>query len=163
MPNRHGAEKVETTGLSECVVCRKHRGETVLWGGVIYQDDLLFISHAQCWGDATEVYLGYLFIEPRRHVTGLPDLNEAEAQAIGLFTSRLARALTQTEGVEHVYAFVIGDGAPHVHVHVVGRYPGAPRQYWGPRVDEWPGAPRGKKEEVEAVAARIRQFLQTPI
>ncbi|MFQ5578500.1 MAG: HIT family protein [Anaerolineae bacterium] len=150
---------METTGAGKCIVCQKHRGEVALWGGPIYKDAAIFVSHAQQWGRAADVYLGHLFIEPKRHVAELADLSEAEAQAIGLFTTRLARALMQTQGAEHVYAFVIGDGAPHVHVHVIGRYPGAPREYWGPRVDEWPGAPRGTERDVEAVAARIRHFL----
>ena len=112
-------------------------------GGVIYEDDLLYVSHAQLWGDEVDPYLGHLFVEPKRHAPGLADLTEEEAQAIGLCTSRVARALMHTEGVEHVYSFVIGDRAPHVHVHVIGRYPGAPRAYWGPKVDEWPEASRG--------------------
>jgi len=37
--------------------------------------------------------------------------------------------------------FILGDGVPHVHVHVIGRYPGAPREYRGPGVDEWPDCP----------------------
>lgn len=99
-------------------------------------------------------------MEPKRHAPELGDLTEEEAQAIGLYTSRLARALMKTEGVEHVYAFVIGDGVPHVHVHVIGRYPGAPRMYWGPKVDEWPEAPRGDEAEIAQVADRIRRFLE---
>jgi diadenosine tetraphosphate (Ap4A) HIT family hydrolase len=130
-----------------------------LAGGVVYQDDLIYISHAQIWGADKDHYLGHLFVEPKRHVPELADLSDEEAQAIGLYASRVARALMHTEGVEHVYAFIIGDGAPHVHVHVIGRYPGAPREYWGPRVDEWPGAPRGGETEIAAVAARIRAFL----
>lgn len=145
--------------MRDCFVCRKHRGLELVPGGAIYQDDLIYISHAQLWGDEVDHYLGHLFVEPKRHVPGLGGLTEAEAKAIGVYTSRLARALEQTEGVEHVYAFVIGDHVPHVHVHVIGRYPGAPREYWGPRVDDWPGAPRGAKPEIEAVADRIRAFL----
>jgi diadenosine tetraphosphate (Ap4A) HIT family hydrolase len=129
-------------------------------GGAIYEDDVIFVSHAQLLGVKSECYLGYLFIEPKRHVPELADLSEAEAQAIGLFATRLAQALMHTEGAEHIYAFVIGDGVPHVHMHVIGRYPGAPRQYWGPRVDEWPDAPHGAEREIEAVAARVRRFLQ---
>jgi diadenosine tetraphosphate (Ap4A) HIT family hydrolase len=90
----------------------------------------------------------------------LADLTDEEAQALGLYVSRVARALMHTEGVEHVYSFVIGDGVPHVHVHVIGRYPGAPRAYWGPKVDEWPGAPRGGEVEIENVASRVRTFLR---
>jgi len=143
----------------ECFVCRKHRGEVSVPGGVIYEDDLISISHAQLRDDEKDHYLGHLFVEPKRHVPELADLTAEEAQAIGLYTSRLARALMHTERVEHVYAFVIGDGVPHVHVHVIGRYPGAPRGYWGPKVDEWPEAPRGSESEIEQVSARIRAFL----
>lgn len=143
----------------ECLVCRKHRGEVVVAGGTIYEDDILYVSHAQIWGSETSHYLGHVFVESRRHVAELADLTAEEAQAIGLYTSKLARALMQTEGVEHVYSFVIGDGVPHVHVHVIGRYPGAPREYWGAKVDEWPGAPRGGEAEIAQVAARLRVFL----
>lgn len=145
---------------TECLVCRKHRGETALPGGAIYEDELVFISHAPLWGDEQDHYLGHLFIEPKRHVAELAGLSEAEAQAIGLHTSRAARALMAIAGVEHGYAFVIGDGVPHVHVHVIGRYPGAPREYWGPRVDDWPEAPRGGEAEIARLAARLREYLQ---
>ena len=150
---------MNTLSPAECLVCRKHRGEIAVPGGAIYQDNLIFISHAQLFGDELDHYLGHIFIEPRRHVPELADLNETEAQAIGLYTSRVARALMRSEGVEHVYAFVIGDGVPHVHVHVIGRYPGAPREYWGPRVDDWPEAPRGGEAEIAQVAARVREAL----
>ena len=144
----------------ECIICRKHCGPDAVAGGSVYEDELIFVSHAQLWGDEQEHYLGHLFIEPKRHVAELADLNYVEAQAIGLFTTRLARALMETEGAEHIYAFVIGDGVPHVHVHVIGRYPGAPRQYWGPRVDEWPDAPHGAEEQIAHVSDRVRRFLQ---
>jgi diadenosine tetraphosphate (Ap4A) HIT family hydrolase len=75
-------------------------------------------------------------------------------------SSRLARALMETEGAEHVYAFVLGDGVPHVHVHIIGRYPGAPREYWGLRVDQWPDAPDGAEEGIARVADRVCCFLQ---
>ena len=149
-----------TTADSECIVCRKHRGLLPLVGGSIYDDDLIFISHAQLWGKETDHYLGHLFIEPKRHVPGLGDLTEAESQSIGVYTSRLARALIATEGMEHVYAFVIGDHVPHLHVHVIGRYPGAPREYWGPKVDEWPQAPRGIEAEIAKVATRVQAALK---
>lgn len=146
--------------LDECLVCRKHRGEIPVAGGAIYEDDLIYVSHAQLWRDEKAHYLGHLFVEPKRHVPELADLSEQEAQAIGLYTSRVARALMHTEGMEHVYAFVIGDGVPHVHVHVIGRYPGAPREYWGPKVDEWPEAPTGGEVEIGHVADRVRTFLR---
>jgi diadenosine tetraphosphate (Ap4A) HIT family hydrolase len=145
--------------IEDCFVCRKHRGQEVVPGGAIFEDDLIFISHAQLWGDEKDHYLGHLFVEPKRHVPELSGLTEKEAKTIGLYVSRLAEALEQTEGVEHVYSFVIGDHVPHVHFHVIGRYPGAPKEFWGPKVDEWPDAPRGDESAIDKVAERLRTFL----
>ncbi len=144
---------------ADCLVCRKHRGEVAAPGGVIYEDDVIFVSHAQLWGIEQTHYLGHVFIEPKRHTPELADLNEAEARVVGLFTSRVAQALMQVLGVDHVYSFVIGDGVPHVHVHVIGRYPGAPREYWGPKVDEWPAAPKGDEAQLAQVASQLRAFF----
>jgi histidine triad (HIT) family protein len=144
---------------SDCLVCRKHKGKVEIPGGVIYEDDLVFISHAQLWGDEQEHYLGHVLVEVKRHVAELADLSGEEAEAVGLWTTRVARALLSTEAMEHVYSFFIGDGVPHVHIHVIGRYPGAPHEYWGARVDEWPDAPKGTVKEIEQVATRVRNFL----
>ena len=144
----------------ECLVCRKHRGEVAVPGGAIYQDALVYVSHAGLWADEQEHYLGHVFVEPRRHVAELADLTDEEARTIGLYTCRVARALMKALEMEHVYSFVFGDGVPHVHVHVVGRYPDTPRDYWGVRVDEWPGARRGGETEIEQVASRLRDALR---
>ena len=127
----------------DCFICRKHRGEVTVPGGVIYEDDLVYAGHAQIREGRDAAYLGYLMAETKRHVPNLPDLTDAEAAALGVLVARLSRALRATEGAEHVYAFAIGDGMPHVHIHVVPRYPGAPREYRGVHVDEWPEAPHG--------------------
>ncbi len=128
-------------------------------GGIIYEDDLISISHAQVFGKEKDHYLGHVFVEAKRHVPELADLTEQEAKTIGLWISRVAQALLHVEGMEHVYSFFIGDGMPHVHVHVIGRRPGAPREYWGPKVDEWPNAPRGGEAEIAQVADRMRAYL----
>jgi diadenosine tetraphosphate (Ap4A) HIT family hydrolase len=149
------------TGDPGCFICRKHRGEILLPGGAIAQDDEIYVGHAQIRPGQSTAYLGYLMIEPKRHAQGLEDLNDLEAKVLGLWMARMSRALVATEGADHVYAFVIGDAVPHVHVHVVARYPGAPAEYHGPRVDEWPEAPRGGPAEIEAVCARLRDWLRT--
>jgi len=150
---------VSENTAENCPVCRKHRGELPAWGGFVYADELIVILHAQPYGQETDHYLGHLFIETRRHVADLADLSEAEAQAIGLYTQRLARALMSCLNIEHVYSFTIVDGAPHMHVHIIGRYQDAPREYWGTKVDEWPGAPRGKEAEMTQICSQLRAFL----
>lgn len=144
----------------DCLVCRKHRGETPLFGGFLYQDETVLISHAQPYGNEHDHYLGHLFIETRRHVADLADLTDEEATSLGLWTTKLARALCSIAGFAHVYAFTIVDGVPHMHVHVIGRYAGAPREYWGPRVDEWPQAPRGGEVEIMRLANQLRKLIK---
>lgn len=151
---------MSSDATADCLVCRKHRGEVAVPGGIIYEDDLIAISHAQLFGEEKDHYLGHVFVESKRHVPELADLTEQEAQTVGLWISRVAQALLQTEGMEHVYSFFIADGVPHVHVHVIGRRPGAPREYWGPRVDDWPQAPRGGEVEIAQVADRVRAYLR---
>jgi diadenosine tetraphosphate (Ap4A) HIT family hydrolase len=144
----------------ECFICRKHRGDIAVPGGAVYEDELAYAGHAALPEEESTAYLGSLLVEPKRHVAGLPGLTDEEAERVGWLVARLSRALTATEGAEHVYLFVLGHGVPHLHVWVVPRYPGTPREYWGMRVDEWPEAPRGGAEEVAALCERVRAYLR---
>ncbi|HSF81145.1 MAG TPA: hypothetical protein VLA49_07920 [Anaerolineales bacterium] len=143
----------------ECLICRKQRGEFSAPGGAVYCDELVYASHAHFQGGQERAYLGWLVLETRRHAPGLADLTDAEGRAIGLLAARLSRALSLLQGVEHVYAFVVGHGVPHFHLHLLPRYPGTPGEYWGMRIDEWPEAPRGGQAEIEQLCARVRAYL----
>ncbi len=143
---------------ADCFICRKHRGEITIPGGAIYEDDLVYAGHLL--PDPHSTYLGYLMAETKRHTPGLAELTDQEAQALGLLVTRLSRALKACEKAEHIYTFVLGHHVPHVHIHVVPRYPGAPQEYWGTRVDEWPAAPHGGDAEIAALCERLRLYLQ---
>jgi len=144
--------------MSDCFICRKQSGEIVAPGGAVYQDDLVYASHGTLDGRERMV-LGTLFVEPRRHVPGIGDLSRPEAERVGWITSRLAAALQASERAEHVYTFVLGHHVPHLHVWVVPRYPGTPREYAPFRLGEWPDAPRGGEPEIRALCARVRAEL----
>jgi histidine triad (HIT) family protein len=147
-----------------CFVCRKHRERgPLLPGGPIAEDDLALVSHIAT-GEAlgrkgTTAYLGHLFVEPKRHAPGLADLTDAEARSVGWWTTVASRALRDVAGAEHVYSAVIGDGVPHLHVHLIPRFPGTPRDYWWTRVDEWPGARRGGPADIEQLVHDLAQHI----
>jgi diadenosine tetraphosphate (Ap4A) HIT family hydrolase len=145
--------------MTDCFVCEKHARGSEVPGGVIYEDDLSYVGHILP-PDLSSVYLGYLMVEPKRHVVGLGDLSEREASSLGVLVNDVARALKDTVGAEHVYSFVLGDAVPHFHIHLVPRYPGTPREYWGVRVDEWPEAPRGGPTEMANICERLRESLE---
>jgi len=101
-------------------------------------------------------YRGWLTLEPKRHVPGLDGLTDDEATDIGRLMSRVARALRDALDAEHVYAFVFGDGVPHLHVHLVPRYAGTPIEYWGARLNEWPDKPTVDDESMRDLVSLLR-------
>ena len=125
-----------------CYVCDKHRSGD----GVISSDELMVLAHVlpDAPGADGQVYLGHLVVEPRRHVSGLAGLTADEAAALGQWAARAARALQ----AEHVYSSVVGHQIDHLHLHLVPRYANTPRQYWWPKLDEWPDAPRGDRADI---------------
>ena len=153
----------------DCLICNKHASGDALGCGVIYEDDLVLASHASPGMDSGDVYLGYVFVETKRHVAGLGELTSSEAAAVGVLVNDVATALRSTEGAEHIYSHVYGDGVPHFHVHLQARYPNTPRQYWPKPVgkaaiivslSEWPEAPRGDMESVRSISCRLHDAVE---
>jgi histidine triad (HIT) family protein len=148
---------------AECFVCRKHRERGALVpGGPVGEDALAIVSHltsAAPGSSGAPVYLGHLFVEPKRHAPGLGDLTDAEAQAVGWWCARVSRALREVAGAEHVYAAVIGDQVPHLHVHLMARYPGTPGEYWWNNLAQWPDAPRGSEPRIASLVRDLRAYL----
>jgi len=143
---------------SACFICQKHRAGDTAEGGVLYEDDLVYVGHVHALAGPT-AYRGHLVVEPKRHAPALGDLTDEEAAAVGRLCNRVARVLRNTAGAEHVYAFSIGDAVPHVHVQLMPRYPDSPRQYWGPRLSSWPDAPRVDSVAMRQLVSHLRQQL----
>jgi diadenosine tetraphosphate (Ap4A) HIT family hydrolase len=101
-------------------------------------------------------------IDLKRHVPTLAEMNPEEAKAFGVIMARLSKALKEVEKAEHVYALVSGNAVPHLHMHLVARYPNTPEQYWGPfAVYESPNARMGEDNEVVELCHRIKDYLET--
>jgi diadenosine tetraphosphate (Ap4A) HIT family hydrolase len=132
-------------------------------GGPIAEDELIVVSHIvtpETLGRAgTSAYLGHLFVEPKRHAPGLADLTAAEARSAGWWCTLASRALLEVAGAEHVYAAVIGDAVPHLHIHLQAKYPGTPREYWWTRLEEWPDARRGGVPEIQDLVHRLADYI----
>lgn len=143
----------------DCFICKKHKSGDAFGYGVIFEDDIVYASHIGVDGEGL-AYLGHVFVEVRRHVAGLGQLGEAEASAVGVLVNDLSSAL-RTAGAEHVYAHVYGDGVPHLHVHLISRYPGTPQEYWPLRVKEWPDAPRGDSRKIRELSSRLGEDVRS--
>ncbi|MEV6242581.1 HIT domain-containing protein [Lentzea sp. NPDC051838] len=131
-----------------CLVCAKHRGVGPLVGPVVFEDDLVVVSHRP--GDV----LGYLFVETRRHVPYLDELTVEEAEAVGRAARSAAAGLRAELDLEFVFSAIVGRAVAHFHQHVFARHQGTPEAL--PWDEEWSGAPTG---DVVAFSAGLGRYF----
>ncbi len=137
-----------------CLICTKHKEPL---SPLIYEGQHALLVHYHCTAENPKMYKGYLFVESRRHVPSYAELSEAEAAEIGTLISKAAKLLKQSLGAEHIYTFTISDLVPHLHVHIIPRYPKTPKEYWGGRkLIEWPDAPLIDSKEIQRISEELR-------
>jgi diadenosine tetraphosphate (Ap4A) HIT family hydrolase len=61
---------------------------------------------------------GFAYLEPKRHIAFVTDLDGAEAETFGSILAASTRALKEATGAEIVYVYIFGDSVPHLHVHL---------------------------------------------
>lgn len=145
---------------ADCLVCQKIRGEKLPPGGPLSTDEWVYASHAFLPPGQTTAFLGWIVIDIRRHIAGLGEMNDEEARSLGMAMKRLSQALQQVTGAERIYAVVSGHAVDHLHLHLIPRYPGTPKEYGITDVDEWPEAPRGGEAEIHRLCDRLRAYLE---
>jgi len=142
----------------DCLICQEHDGRIEIPGGHLIADDNVVAFHCPPLPQAPEPYLGYVFVTSRRHVPSFAELNPEEAAAMGVAISRLSAAL-KAEGAETVYLAGIGHGQPHLHIHLLPRWPETPSHVSWMNVDDWDGARHGGSEIVAEWTMRLRNRL----
>jgi diadenosine tetraphosphate (Ap4A) HIT family hydrolase len=100
---------------SGCALCRGATGDADLGREEVWSDDLWRLSTSV---GAHEVTPGFSYLEPRRHIPHIEDLDGAEAATLGPTLARCADALKRATGADRVYVYVFGGGIPHLHVHL---------------------------------------------
>lgn len=141
-----------------CFICEKHSGKVNTSGITIYEDDYVYVGHIDKNGKPN--YLGHIMIDLKRHVPTLGDMTVEEAKAFGMIMAKVSKALMESEAAEHVYSLVSGNSVPHLHMHIVARYPNTPKEYWGPmEVYDWENAPMGGNTEVVRLCNRLKSYM----
>lgn len=141
----------------DCITCKKLRGIVPLMGSAVYESDRLLISHL-IPGEGDRHHLGHFLIEPKRHIEGLGELTDIEAAETGRMTTRLSHALKESEGVDLIYPSSWATTFPPSYP-CDPPLPRCSSGILGGRVNEWPDAPRGGKEAIEALCERVRRKL----
>jgi diadenosine tetraphosphate (Ap4A) HIT family hydrolase len=146
---------------ADCYTCaREAEGDLAPLRERIAADDLWRVGHA-----FNSALPGWLVLVPRRHVTAIADLTDAEARALGPWQVRLSRALHEALGCQKTYVaqFAEAEGFSHVHFHIVPRPPDLPPELRGPRVFQLLGAedrPHVSEDEINQLAIELAAGLE---
>ena len=138
---------------SACAICEKHRGSGPLVSPLIFEDDLVVVSHRPV-SQGTAVP-GYVFVETRRHVRGLSSMTEREALAVSRAVWCMSRALEAELVPEYVFSAIAGRSVSHFHQHVFVRPFGTPDSVAWNDVDSWDAAPRVDEHALDLLCHRL--------
>lgn len=104
---------------SDCVLCSGVAGDAELHRIQVWDDPLWRLTVSL----DSEV-LGFSYLEPKRHIPHITDLDGEEARTFGEVLARVSRILRDETGAELVYVYVFGGGVPHLHIHLAPHRPG---------------------------------------
>jgi diadenosine tetraphosphate (Ap4A) HIT family hydrolase len=99
--------------VRKCLLCRGADSDEQLGRVPIWEDGLWRLSMSR--GGYTT---GFGYLEPKRHIPHITDLDGREASTIGAVLARVTSALKEAAQAELVYLYVFGGGIPHFHVHL---------------------------------------------
>jgi len=97
----------------DCLLCDGERAARELNREIVWEDRLWRLSMTHR-GYTT----GFGYLEPKRHVPHITDLDGEEATTFGAVLARVASALREAASAELVYVWIFGGGIPHLHVHL---------------------------------------------
>lgn len=144
----------------DCAICRLLHASC---------DDGLVVAEADRWVLRHHLrpapLAGWLLLCPHRHVQGPARFDDdAEATEFGLMLRDAARALERTSGALRVYAIAFGEGAQHLHVHLIPRSATRPETAAWKVADWYRAVERGEiaaasNAEIEEACGRVRAEL----
>lgn len=154
---------------SKCIFCRGAAADKELDRVQVWED-----SYWRLTASLSSETPGFCYLEPKRHIPYVTDLDGVEAASFGAVMARVATVLRDVTGAEAVYVYIFGDSIPHFHVHLAPHTKGdALNEQFirGPLIEEklpsgmvrvtskeFPALPQ---EQLQRVARRIEERLQT--
>lgn len=98
--------------------------------------------------------VGWSFLCSVRHVQGAADLDDAEAAELGPALRAASRAVRELTGCDRVYAIAFGQGAPHLHVHLIPRFDADEATRAWNVADHYRAVERGDRPAADPAAVR---------
>jgi histidine triad (HIT) family protein len=104
--------------MDNCLFCKIARGE--LTSRKVYEDDDIFAFH-----DINPLRPVHILVVPKRHITSLATVTEADALVLGRILA-ISNRLANEQGSSDGFRVIINTGrvgqqdVQHLHVHIVG-------------------------------------------
>nr|WP_225323038.1 diadenosine tetraphosphate hydrolase [Synechococcus sp. RSCCF101] len=111
-----------TESLSTCAICALHASAARDRADIIAEHPLWLLRHHA----APSPLVGWMLLDARRHCPGPAEFSRSEALDWGDAVQASSRLVRQVTGCDRVYAMAFGEGAPHLHLHLIPRHAGAP-------------------------------------
>jgi diadenosine tetraphosphate (Ap4A) HIT family hydrolase len=102
-----------TNSQADCIICRGALGDVELHRIQIWEN-----QHWRLTMSLAAEVLGFSYLEPKRHIPYITELDGEEARTLGEVLARVTKVLREETGAELVYMYVFGDGVPHLHFHL---------------------------------------------
>ncbi|TXS33503.1 HIT family protein [Streptomyces sp. gb1(2016)] len=144
----------------DCYAC----GREAEFGTLPPRERVAFDAHWRVAHAFDTALPGWLVLLPRRHVTAVHDLTDAEAAALGSWQVRLSRALRSVTGCVKTYVvqFAEAEGFAHAHFHIVPRMADLPPGRRGAGIFGLLGRPESERvtaDRADQLARSLRDRL----
>ena len=161
MPGIRDTASPSEAGGAQCPICRIHADVSLIERYEISRDALWVLRHH---ADPAPLS-GWLLLDSVRRVSGPIEFNEKESADWGSAVrsaSALVKALT---GCDRVYAIAFGEGAQHLHLHLIPRFIGDRRTTAWSVADHYRAVEQGERSPAssEAVQQFVRRARQSQV
>lgn len=146
---------VKSDGVNRCLVCDHHSDPEQRLLYEIGRDDLWLLRHHP---DPAPLP-GWLLLDALRHLGGPLDFTAPEAADWGRVVQHGSQLVQQLTGCERVYAIAFGEGARHLHLHLIPRFAAEPATEAWRVADLYRAVAQGSAEAADpnAVAAVVER------
>ena len=103
---------------SQCAICALHQDPIQCQDHVILHSDCWMLRHHS----NPAPLLGWLLLDTVRHCAGPWEFTDREMADWGRALKDACDLVRRRTGCDRVYTIAFGEGAPHLHVHLIPRF-----------------------------------------
>lgn len=153
-----------TLAAETCAICQIHGSASAQQSYEIGRGALWVLRHHP---DPSPLP-GWLLLDSARHLGGPADFNPGEAASWGVAVQHASALVKELTGCDRVYAIAFGEGAPHLHLHLIPRFASDPQTTAWLVADHVRAVVAGeraaaKPEHVAALVVQARQHVEQAV